>query len=107
MRPYALPTRLGTFWGAEGRVERVMARFGMRGRCLGGVLGRLGASWARLGRVLGASWGHFWCPKSVLEASWGPFFGPPPFLHFFEGPKSQKPCKNQGFLTLFGAALET
>ena len=36
-------------------------------RRLGGVLGRLGASWGRLESVLGASWGRL---GSVLGVSW-------------------------------------
>ena len=64
---------------------------------LGPSWGRLGASWAPPGRLLGASWGHFWGPKKRLGGLLGPIFGPPPFLHFFEGPKSQKPVKTNVF----------
>ena len=51
-------------------MERLRRVLDASWRRIGGVLGRLGASWGvlgRLGSVLGASWGRL---GGVLEASW-------------------------------------
>ena len=101
----ALLAVLGTSWGPWGRLGAVLGApgggSGPPRALLGPSWGRLGASWAPPGGLLGASWGHFWGPKKRLGGLLGPIFGPPPFLHFFEGPKSQKPCKNQCFFDTF------
>ena len=49
-------------------MERLRRVLDASWRRIGGVLGRLGASWGRLGRVLEASWGRLGGISDVLEA---------------------------------------
>ena len=51
-------------------MERLRRVLGASWRRIGGVLGRLGATWGLLGRVLEASWGRLGGIFDILEASW-------------------------------------
>ena len=93
---------MGAIWGVW---EACWGPLGGSCKRLGGLLGRLGASWGAPGGVLGASWGRlgatFGAPKRVLEASWGYFWCRILFCTFSKGRKPKNPVKTNAFFDTF------